>query len=226
MVPDISQTEGIPIILVPLVMVILVNGIKDFFEDFKRKQSDDRENNTKCQLIKNSKLNKQKKTEEKETTQLLIQKQWKNLKIGQLVKIKKDENFPADLILLYSSNKNGSAFSETKNLDGETNLKYRESLKNIFMHLKNFHNETDIINELLKLHGSLECEDPNPHLYEFKGILNLSSPDLKIENNESVSNTNLFNRKSLLSESDFNKGVSNLIQNILKEGKYFIKKFV
>lgn len=50
---------------------------------------------------------------------------WKYIKIGEIVKIKKDEFFPADLILLKSTGPNGVCYIETKNLDGETNLKHK-----------------------------------------------------------------------------------------------------
>ena len=40
-----------------------------------------------------------------------------------MVKVEKDQFFPADLVVLETSNVKGSVFVETKNLDGETNLK-------------------------------------------------------------------------------------------------------
>jgi phospholipid-transporting ATPase len=43
------------------------------------------------------------------------------------VKIVKDEYFPADLIMLTSSEVKGIAYIETKSLDGETNLKHKLS---------------------------------------------------------------------------------------------------
>lgn len=45
--------------------------------------------------------------------------------MGQLVKVEENSYFCADLLLLYSTNAKGICFVETKNLDGETNLKHK-----------------------------------------------------------------------------------------------------
>jgi len=44
-----------------------------------------------------------------------------------VVKIKQNEFFPADIILLNSSASKGICYIETKNLDGETNLKHKQA---------------------------------------------------------------------------------------------------
>ena len=41
---EISNSNGKPVILFPLFIVVSVNGVKDFYEDWKRKKSDDKEN--------------------------------------------------------------------------------------------------------------------------------------------------------------------------------------
>jgi len=47
--------------------------------------------------------------------------------MGELIKIYKDEEFPADMLLLKSSKENGLAYVDTMNLDGETNLKEKNA---------------------------------------------------------------------------------------------------
>ena len=51
----------------------------------------------------------------------------KDLKVGHIVKVLKEERFPADMILLSSSEPLGIAYLETSNVDGENNLKIRMS---------------------------------------------------------------------------------------------------
>lgn len=55
------------------------------------------------------------------------------------------------------------SFIETANLDGETNLKIRQGAA-ITHNLKDEHS-------LKNFTGTLECEAPNRHLYEFNGTL-------------------------------------------------------
>ncbi|PHJ14617.1 phospholipid-translocating p-type flippase subfamily protein, partial [Cystoisospora suis] len=47
---------------------------------------------------------------------------WKDVKVGDLILCLKNECFPADMILLTTSDSRGGAFIETASLDGETNL--------------------------------------------------------------------------------------------------------
>lgn len=49
---------------------------------------------------------------------------------GDVVKVQRDELFPADLILITSSSE-GTAFIETASLDGEKNLKLKNSFKGL-----------------------------------------------------------------------------------------------
>jgi phospholipid-transporting ATPase len=48
-----------------------------------------------------------------------------------LVKVSEDEAIPADLVLVKSSDPKGTLYIETKNLDGETNLKNKYVHKDI-----------------------------------------------------------------------------------------------
>ena len=56
-------------------------------------------------------------------------KKWCDIKMGDILEIKKDEVFPTDMLLLYAENDKDEPvdiiFVDTMNLDGETNLKPR-----------------------------------------------------------------------------------------------------
>ncbi|KZV71607.1 phospholipid-translocating ATPase [Peniophora sp. CONT] len=53
---------------------------------------------------------------------------WENLKVGDIVKLKSNEAVPADILVCATSEEENVAFVETKNLDGETNLKSRTAV--------------------------------------------------------------------------------------------------
>lgn len=51
---------------------------------------------------------------------------WKDVRVGDLVHLSNNENVPADILLLRSSNADGVCYIDTCDLDGESNLKSRE----------------------------------------------------------------------------------------------------
>ncbi|KQJ98120.1 hypothetical protein BRADI_3g35000v3 [Brachypodium distachyon] len=89
--------------------------------------------------------------------------EWKKLRVGDIVKVKKDEFFPADLLLLSSCHEDGTCYVETMNLDGETNLKRKQSL-DVTVGLSEEHS-------FHSFKAFIQCEDPNEKLYSFLGTL-------------------------------------------------------
>lgn len=61
----------------------------------------------------------------------------------------------------YCSEPQAISFIETANLDGETNLKIRQALPETARLLET--------GELSRFVATVECEQPNRHLYEFTG---------------------------------------------------------
>uniref|UniRef100_A0A672RS04 Phospholipid-transporting ATPase n=1 Tax=Sinocyclocheilus grahami TaxID=75366 RepID=A0A672RS04_SINGR len=87
--------------------------------------------------------------------------------VGDMVKVTNGQHLPADMVIVSSSEPQAMCYTETSNLDGETNLKIRQglSLTASFQSLE----------ELMALSGRLECEGPNRHLYDFTGTLRLDN---------------------------------------------------
>lgn len=89
---------------------------------------------------------------------------WTDIKLGTLVKVEKDQEFPSDMFLLKSSRDNGLAFIDTLNLDGESSLKEKSAVPFV----------QDLTDEnLLGFDGEIACDVPNENLEKWDA--NLSS---------------------------------------------------
>uniref|UniRef100_A0A8C7ZKA5 Phospholipid-transporting ATPase n=1 Tax=Oryzias sinensis TaxID=183150 RepID=A0A8C7ZKA5_9TELE len=142
-IPDVSPT-GRYTTLVPLIFILTVAGIKEIIEDYKRHKADNTVN-------------------KKKTTGIVSEL----VAVGDIVKVTNGQHLPADMVIVSSSEPQAMCYTETSNLDGETNLKIRQglSLTAGFQSLE----------DLIVLSGRLECEGPNRHLYDFTGTLRLDS---------------------------------------------------
>jgi len=191
--------------------VVIVNGIKDFLEDYKRKKSDDEENNKICYVFDDSE-------------QKFLQRKWSEIKLGDIIKVNKNEYFPADLVLINTSEKNGECYIETKNLDGETNLKFKQAHSTI---RSLFPEEKSLIN----FSGLLKTKKPNQHIYEFDGVIKFDNKktksnkyifSFKESNNINISNISNSNNNNIIEESkdvyhNDNKKDNSLLNYIVEE---------
>lgn len=92
------------------------------------------------------------------------------MQVGCIVKVVDNQFFPCDMLMLTSSLPKGIAYVETKNLDGETNLKHKQTNKSV-IRLADTEEHA-----LRNFNGSVvDCEGPNEQLYKFEG--NLTLPD-------------------------------------------------
>ncbi|PKA61390.1 Phospholipid-transporting ATPase 3 [Apostasia shenzhenica] len=147
--------------VVPLSLVLLVSLVKEAFEDWKRLQSDMAINNTPVEVLQDQRW---------ETIP------WKKLQVGDIVRVKQDSFFPADLLFLASTNPDGICYIETSNLDGETNLKIRKALERTWDYM--------LPEKASKLKGEIQCEQPNNSLYTFTGNLIIDDQILPVSPNQ------------------------------------------
>uniref|UniRef100_A0A8C8FGN8 Phospholipid-transporting ATPase n=2 Tax=Oncorhynchus tshawytscha TaxID=74940 RepID=A0A8C8FGN8_ONCTS len=150
-IPDVSPT-GRYTTLVPLIFILTVAGIKEIIEDYQRHKADNTVNKKKTTVLRNG------------AWQTVI---WKQVAVGDIVKVTNGQHLPADMVIVSSSEPQAMCYTETSNLDGETNLKIRQGLP-LTAGLQS-------LEELMGLSGRLECEEPNRHLYDFTGTLRLDN---------------------------------------------------
>lgn len=134
----------------PLVVVIGATMAKEAVEDWRRKKQDIVANNQQVELFDGR-------------NGVFVITKWKKLRVGDVVKVCKDEYFPADLLFLSSNYEDGICYVETSNLDGETNLKLKHALE-----------ATSCLQDessLCQFKAVTKCEDPNENLYSFIGTL-------------------------------------------------------
>jgi len=144
-IPGISPT-GRYVTLVPFLIILAITAIKEIVEDFKRHLEDRKINDSKVKAFRDGDWE---------------EVQWKSVCVGDIVMVLNDMFFPADLVLLASSEDEAQCYIETANLDGETNLKIRSG--NVTTkHIKD-------VQSLKAFFGEIEAEGPNKNLYDFTG---------------------------------------------------------
>ncbi|KAL2332258.1 hypothetical protein Fmac_019839 [Flemingia macrophylla] len=138
---------GATSMIAPLAFVVGLSMAKEALEDSRR-------------FLQDVKVNRRKVSVHKGDGQFGL-RSWQKIMVGDVVKVEKDQFFPADLLLLASSYEDGICYVETMNLDGETNLKVKRSLE-ATLSLDN--------DEAFKdFSAAIYCEHPNPNLYTFIG---------------------------------------------------------
>lgn len=83
----------------PLMFVLFITMLKEAVDDFKRYSRDKEMNGKKHEILTNS-----------GNIRIISSK---DLKVGMIVKVTQNERVPADLLLLYTTERNGSVFIRT-----------------------------------------------------------------------------------------------------------------
>ncbi|KAK9080934.1 hypothetical protein Syun_031331 [Stephania yunnanensis] len=161
--------------ILPLVVVIGATMLKEGVEDWRRRKQDIKVNGQKVKVHHGNGN--------------FEHTEWKNLRVGDIVKVEKDEFFPADLLLLSSSYEDAICYVETMNLDGETNLKLKQAMDVTLDIMEDSH--------FRDFRCLVKCEDPNASLYTFVGSMEFK------EQHYSLSPQQLLLRDSKLRNTDY-----------------------
>ena len=188
-IPVISPLNPISSIA-PLVFVISLSMIREAFEDLARYKSDLETNSYRTLKYSNG---------EWENIE------WKDLIVGDIVKVEDSEYFPADILLLASVSNSqdpeantGQAYIMTSSLDGEKNLKpklARKETQTRFSQSSNF-----------VIAGRVVCGQPNDDLYSFDGQLHLDNNN----RNLSLDAKQLMLRGSQLKNTEYIRNISRI----------------
>ncbi|KAF4090183.1 hypothetical protein AMELA_G00049150 [Ameiurus melas] len=138
------------ITMIPLIVVLTVIAFKDAIEDYRRYCYDQRINNNLTHVYNGKQ-------------QCYVERRWADVCVGDVVHLCCNEIIPADMVLLHSSDPNGVCHIETAYLDGETNLKQRQVVRDLPQQGPEFTPEN--------FSSRIECENPNDDLRRFRGYM-------------------------------------------------------
>ncbi|XP_009874685.1 PREDICTED: phospholipid-transporting ATPase IK, partial [Apaloderma vittatum] len=146
--PEISTLPWYTLLL-PLSCLLAIRGLRDLIDDIGRHQSDRNINNRPCEILSGKSFRWQK---------------WCDICVGDIVRLHKESFVPADMLLLCSSEPSSLCYVETADIDGETNLKFRQALLVT-------HQELVSEESMAAFDGRVTCEEPNSRMHSFTGTL-------------------------------------------------------
>ncbi|KAK9764787.1 hypothetical protein K7432_007425 [Basidiobolus ranarum] len=175
----------------PLIMIFSISAMKEGLDDYQRYKSDEEFNKRLYTVYKNGRGLKVK---------------CQDIGVGDIVRVEQGTEIPCDMVLLRSSDLDGTCYIQTANLDGETDLKTRTA-----PNLTGSLSDTEVI----AFDGVVHCPQPNGHIYKFDARLE-SSP----ESGEfsALTSKQLLLQGTFLKNTDFAYGLSVYTGNETKIG--------
>lgn len=176
---------GKEIAMIPVLIVLTFTAVKDAFEDYRRHLSDIQVNQSTCRAFS--------KNENR-----YVRTKWQDLRVGDIVHLAFNEKIPADILLLCTSDEQGTCWVETINIDGEGNLKQRHVVKG-YAHLCKVFSP-------LKFISNIECDNPNNQIYKFSGTVMHVKPTGELHKIP-LTKENLLLQGCILKNTDFVEGI-------------------
>ncbi|RNF07043.1 putative phospholipid-transporting ATPase IIB [Trypanosoma rangeli] len=146
----------------PLALVVLLSLSKDAVDDIKRYQRDRAANEEKVEKLL------------PDASTGIVRAA--SIRVGDLLVLRHGQRIPADCVLLRTSERSGTCFVRTEQLDGETDWKLRYALK-LTQPLSN--------EELCQFRANIRCEPLHKDIYKFAGMCDVSgmeSEAISLEN--------------------------------------------
>ncbi|OIW30341.1 phospholipid-translocating P-type ATPase [Coniochaeta ligniaria NRRL 30616] len=205
MIPGLSTT-GTYTTIGPLMAFVALSMGKEGYDDYRRYKLDKQENRSEVWVLdpeatvrSSSKrrggfLKGLRKTEKNnvddEMTELegigaateevsWSKVQWQDVRVGDIVRLRRDQNLPADIVLLHATGPNGVAYIETMALDGETNLKSKQACPL-------FAGRCATPAGMAACDATVVSEDPNLDLYNYEGRVTVNGETLPLTINQVV----------------------------------------
>eukprot|EP00750_Incisomonas_marina_P033805 INCI9963.1.p1 GENE.INCI9963.1~~INCI9963.1.p1 ORF type:complete len:1815 (-),score=332.22 INCI9963.1:221-5665(-) len=176
-----------------LVLVVLVTMFMTLRDDLKRHDRDKEVNYSAATVL----------TPENPTGE---ERHWRDVAVGDLLLVHKNESFPADLLALASSNEDNLCYVETKNIDGESNLKVRNTLSKLQAYLiAEGSTMRSACERAVGIQGTVGYEPPNSSIYTFNGFAELTTPE--VSERVSLGGRNLLLRGSTLRNTRWSIGL-------------------
>eukprot|EP01117_Protostelium_nocturnum_P007419 TRINITY_DN2655_c0_g1_i1.p1 TRINITY_DN2655_c0_g1~~TRINITY_DN2655_c0_g1_i1.p1 ORF type:complete len:1150 (+),score=424.12 TRINITY_DN2655_c0_g1_i1:83-3532(+) len=144
--------------VIPLLFILVVSAIREGYEDLNRYRSDHKANSRMYQVLQT------------DGTKLAVASE--NLKVGDILYLEKNSILPADVLLLKTALEESVCYVETAQLDGETNLKVLKALEGT---------SSIAEDDLCRLRGSVECEEPHALFYTFHARLRLEDKTFALD---------------------------------------------
>lgn len=206
MIPGLSTT-GKYTTIIPLAIFVTFSMAKEGFDDYRRYVLDKSENRSTAWVLKGAKdaSGSRKKgkpwdrlKEKKEALEAKDEEdnealeagtpdeddqwmcvEWQNVLVGDIVRLRRDDNVPADMVLLHATGPNAIAYIETMALDGETNLKSKQACPLLAKRCQT-------VEAIRSCEAEVVSEDPNIDLYNYNGRVAVGDETLPLTSNNVV----------------------------------------
>jgi len=176
-IPQISPLSPFSAIA-PLTIVISLSLLREFFEDRVRQKYDQKNNDFNARYL-NSRSGE------------FDYYTWGEIMVGDIITVKDNEIFPADILIIECSGQHGLCYIETSSLDGEKNLKLRAIPDELHLDW----------GSPMRFEGKMTVSHPNSSINEFSGVLHFMKKKVSLKAN------NLMLRGSKLKNTQYVIGV-------------------